>query len=117
MSNLFRFGQFELDPARRTLCCASSPVSLTPRAFDVLLFLLQNPNRLIHIGRRFEKVIAKYSTREAFWIASVYAFRNQRDEAFVWLDRAYAQHEGDVAGTNFEPTLKNLHRDRAIARS
>src|SRR5580698_8377179 len=47
MSNLFRFGQFELDPARRTLCCANSPVSLTPRAFDVLLFLLQNPNRLV----------------------------------------------------------------------
>src|SRR5580704_7167345 len=47
MSNLFRFGQFELDPAKRTLCCANSPVSLTPRAFDVLLFLLQNPNRLV----------------------------------------------------------------------
>src|SRR5580698_5077548 len=47
MSNLFRFGQFELDPARSTLCCANSPVSLTPRAFDVLLFLLQNPNRLV----------------------------------------------------------------------
>src|ERR1700723_4515127 len=47
MSNLFRFGQFVLDPARRTLSCADSPVSLTPRAFDVLFFLVQNPNRLV----------------------------------------------------------------------
>src|SRR5580693_4229048 len=47
MSNLFRFGQFVLDPARRTLSCADSPISLTPRAFDVLLFLVQNPNRLV----------------------------------------------------------------------
>ena len=47
MSNLYRFGQFVLDPGRRTLSRADSPVSLTPRAFDVLLFLAQNPNRLV----------------------------------------------------------------------
>jgi TolB-like protein/DNA-binding winged helix-turn-helix (wHTH) protein/Tfp pilus assembly protein PilF len=47
MSNFYRFGQFVLDPARRTLSHADSPVSLTPKAFDVLLFLAQNPNRLV----------------------------------------------------------------------
>jgi TolB-like protein/DNA-binding winged helix-turn-helix (wHTH) protein len=45
MSNVYRFGQFVLDPGRRTLSHADSPVSLTPKAFDVLLFLAQNPNR------------------------------------------------------------------------
>jgi DNA-binding winged helix-turn-helix (wHTH) protein len=47
MSNLYRFGQFVLDSRKRTLSRADSPVSLTPRAFDVLLFLVQNPNRLV----------------------------------------------------------------------
>src|ERR1700741_307141 len=47
MSNLYRFGQFVLDPGRRTLSHADSRVSLTPKAFDVLLFLAQNPNRLV----------------------------------------------------------------------
>src|SRR6201981_4104234 len=47
MSNLYRFGQFVLDPGRRTLSRADSPVSVTPKAFDVLLFLAQNPNRLV----------------------------------------------------------------------
>src|ERR1700690_446686 len=47
MTNLYRFGQFALDPGRRTLSRADSPVALTPRAFDVLLFLVQNPNRLV----------------------------------------------------------------------
>jgi TolB-like protein/DNA-binding winged helix-turn-helix (wHTH) protein len=47
MNNLYRFGQFVLDPSRRTLSRADSPVSLTPKAFDVLLFLAQNPNRLV----------------------------------------------------------------------
>src|SRR6202451_1651145 len=54
MGNLYRFGQFVLDPGKRTLSRAASPVAradspvpLTPKAFDVLLFLVQNPNRLV----------------------------------------------------------------------
>src|SRR5271155_1893998 len=46
MSNLYSFGEFALDSRKRTLSRADSPVSLTPKAFDVLLFLVQNPNRL-----------------------------------------------------------------------
>src|SRR3954471_7026641 len=47
MSNLYHFGQFALDARKRTVSRADSPVSLTPRALDVLLFLVQNPNRLV----------------------------------------------------------------------
>src|ERR1700751_1462773 len=47
MSDLYRFEQFVLDPRRRTLSRADSPVVLTPKAFDVLLFLVQHPNRLV----------------------------------------------------------------------
>ena len=47
MSNLYRFGQFALDSRRRTLSRADSAIVLTPKAFDVLLFLVQNPNRLV----------------------------------------------------------------------
>ena len=58
-----------------------------------------------------KELIAKHSTREAFLVAEVYASRNQRDEAFVWLNRAYAQHEDDLPMTNLLPELKNLHSD------
>src|ERR1700757_111444 len=47
VNNLHRFGQFALDSRKRTLYRADSPVSLTPKAFDVLLYLVQNPNRLV----------------------------------------------------------------------
>jgi TolB-like protein/DNA-binding winged helix-turn-helix (wHTH) protein/Flp pilus assembly protein TadD len=47
MSHLYRFGPYVLDPQRRTLYCNESPVPITPKAFDVLLFLAQNPYRLI----------------------------------------------------------------------
>ena len=53
LDTMYRFGEFALDPRRRTLLHGNSPVPLTPKAFDVLFFLLQNPNRLIRkeIGR------------------------------------------------------------------
>jgi len=44
---LYRFGQFALDSRKRTVARADAPVPLTPKAFDVLLFLAQNPNRLV----------------------------------------------------------------------
>jgi DNA-binding winged helix-turn-helix (wHTH) protein len=44
---LYLFGPFALDSRKRTLSRADSPLSLTPKAFDVLLFLVQNPNRLV----------------------------------------------------------------------
>jgi DNA-binding winged helix-turn-helix (wHTH) protein len=47
MANLYSFGQFVLDPGRRTLSHADVPVFLTPKAFDVLTFLVRNPNRLV----------------------------------------------------------------------
>ena len=47
-------------------------------------------------GRRFRalsELMMKYHASNAFGIAVVYAFRNQPDEAFEWLDRAYAEHD------------------------
>jgi TolB-like protein/DNA-binding winged helix-turn-helix (wHTH) protein len=60
-----------------------------------------------------KELIAKHYA--ASLVAFVYAFRNQRDEAFEWLDRAYAQHEGNVASTNVDPMLKNLRSDPRYA--
>src|ERR1700733_3411128 len=44
---MYGFGEFTLDPRRRILVRGDSAISLTPKAFDVLFFLLQNPNRLV----------------------------------------------------------------------
>ena len=47
MSYLYRFGSFVLDAQKRTLSCNESLVPLTAKAFDVLVFLAQNSNRVI----------------------------------------------------------------------
>jgi TolB-like protein/DNA-binding winged helix-turn-helix (wHTH) protein/Flp pilus assembly protein TadD len=45
--SVYRFREFLLNVRNRTLSRADSPVCLTPKAFDVLCFLVQNPNRLV----------------------------------------------------------------------
>ena len=57
----------------------------------------------------------KYHASNAFEIATIYAFRNQTDEAFEWLDRAYAQRDPSLMATNVEPLLKCLHNDSRYA--
>jgi DNA-binding winged helix-turn-helix (wHTH) protein/Tol biopolymer transport system component len=44
---LYRFDAFELDPSRRALSRDGSPVLLTPKAFDVLSYLVLNPGRVV----------------------------------------------------------------------
>jgi len=69
------------------------------------------------LGRKKEsdaalsEFITKYHTSGAYQIAEVYAFRNQPDEAFEWLNRAYAQRDSGLVITKVEPTLKSLHND------
>ena len=57
------------------------------------------------------KLVTKYHASMAYQIAQVYAFRSESDEAFGWLDRAYAQRDSGLVGTKVEPLLKTLHSD------
>jgi TolB-like protein/DNA-binding winged helix-turn-helix (wHTH) protein len=66
-------------------------------------------------GSALIELIAKYHAGGAYQIAEVYAFRNQSDKAFEWLDRAYTQHDGGLAYTKVDPVLKNLHGDPRYA--
>src|SRR6266542_1267920 len=73
------------------------------------------------LGRKKEsdaalsKLITKYHASNTYQIAQVYAFLNRSDEAFEWLDRAYAQRDSSLIGTKVEPLLKSLHNDPRFA--
>jgi TolB-like protein/DNA-binding winged helix-turn-helix (wHTH) protein/lipoprotein NlpI len=73
------------------------------------------------LGRKKEsdaalsELITKYHASNAFEIATIYAFRNQTDEAFEWLDRAYAQRDPSLMSTKMDPLLKSLHDDPRFA--
>lgn len=44
---LYGFGPFRLDPRQRVLMCGGTAVALTPKVFDTLLYLVENPDRVI----------------------------------------------------------------------
>src|SRR5690349_14607934 len=47
MNGLYRFGEFRLDPSRRTLRRGDEPLPLSPKAFDILLLLIENRSRAL----------------------------------------------------------------------
>jgi eukaryotic-like serine/threonine-protein kinase len=47
IEQIFLFGEFRVDPLDRTLRRNDAPVVLSRRAFDVLLYLVQNPGRAV----------------------------------------------------------------------
>jgi TolB-like protein len=44
---IFQFNQITLDTAQYRLCVAGNPVSVEPQVFDLLVYLLENRNRLV----------------------------------------------------------------------
>src|SRR5258707_10923640 len=44
---MYQFGEFRLDPSQRLLLHDGNPVSLTPRAFELLVILVENAGRLL----------------------------------------------------------------------
>ncbi len=55
--------------------------------------------------------VTKYHDDAAFQIAEIYAFRGDRDKAFEWLARAFAQRDGGLTEMKGDPVLKNLEPD------
>jgi len=56
-------------------------------------------------------LIEKNAANGAFQIAEAYAYRDQADLAFTWLERAYAQHDAGIGMTKVARPLRSLHRD------
>ncbi len=61
--------------------------------------------------RALEALIAKYAHNAAYQVAAVYAWRGERDLAFEWLDRAYAQHDSGMPLLKADPLLAKLRED------
>jgi TolB-like protein/DNA-binding winged helix-turn-helix (wHTH) protein/Flp pilus assembly protein TadD len=103
MSHLYRFGPYVLDPQRRTLYCDKSPVPLTPKAFDVLLFLAKNPSRLITKDELLQAVWGDTFVEEANLTQYISHLRkalggsSEDSRLIVTISRKGYQFTGDVA--------------------
>jgi hypothetical protein len=104
MTKSYRFGEFVLDPGRRTLSRAHSPVSLPPKAFDVLLFLAQNPNRLITEEEMLQAVWGDTFVEEGNLAQCVWHLRKALGEEGQRLAR-----EADERALALDPNLPQAH--------
>jgi len=56
-------------------------------------------------------LIEGFAWTAAYQIAEAYAFRNEIDKAFEWLERAYMQRDPGVVYTATDSLLRHLHGD------
>lgn len=72
-NHLYAFGEFRLDPQNRTLRLGEEPIALTPKAFEVLLLLIQ------HSGQ----VVSKDELMRAIWPDSFVEESNLTQTVFM----------------------------------
>jgi DNA-binding winged helix-turn-helix (wHTH) protein/tetratricopeptide (TPR) repeat protein len=81
--SLYRFDEFELDAVRRTFVRNGRRVTLTPKAFEVLIFLVANPGR----------VVTKEEIMKAVWPES-FVEESNLAQHIMWLRKALDDKAG-----------------------
>ena len=107
-----------LDPRRRTLSRAGSSVSLTPKAYDVLLFLVQNPNRLITKEELLQAVWGDAFVEEGNLTQYISHLRKALGDnsLIVTIARKGYQFAGDVVFSPADPATQGEGRVPVIDR-
>lgn len=75
-----QFGSFQLDPAEHRLLRDGQPVPLTPKTFDLLVFLVEHRGRLVTKDQILEAVWPESFVEEANLTVSVSALRKALGE-------------------------------------
>jgi len=68
-------------------------------------------NRKTEADKKLNEFIEKYQDHWRYLIAQLYAFRNEKDRAFSWLDSAYNHRDSWLWWIKNDPWLKNIQND------
>jgi len=63
------------------------------------------------VEERLNSFIEKNQSWGSYFIANIYAWHGDKDNAFLWLNHAYQQRAGGITQVLLEPTLAALHDD------
>jgi len=58
-----------------------------------------------------QELIAKHQVGAAYQVAQVYAARNEADQAFAWLERAFEQRDPGLSNLKTDPLLRPILAD------
>ena len=56
-------------------------------------------------------MLAGHAHNSAYQIAGVFAWRNEHDRAFDWLQRAVSQQDAGLQYLKYDPALRSLRGD------
>ena len=57
------------------------------------------------------ELTSKFAAEDQYQIATVYAFRGEKDQAFAWLERAFSERDPGISELKGDPLLRALERD------
>jgi TolB-like protein/Flp pilus assembly protein TadD len=63
-----------------------------------------------------QNLIDKHSTQDAYQVAQVYALRNDADETFAWLDRAWSTRDSGIRYLLYDPLILRFRSDPRFVR-
>ncbi|MGA8223079.1 MAG: tetratricopeptide repeat protein [Candidatus Acidiferrales bacterium] len=109
---VFEFGRFRLDPIERVLLADGHPVSLTPKAFDTLLELLENSGHILEKDELLKRVWPDTFVEEGTLVQNISTLRKVLGEApdgsayIETVPRRGYRFAGAVRKTDFEAETK-----------
>ena len=77
-------------------------------AFAIVYYAL---GRKKEADDKLAELIKSGANYAAFQISEIYSYRNEKDKAFEWLERAYKQRDGGLTQMVGDPLLKNIVKD------
>jgi TolB-like protein/DNA-binding winged helix-turn-helix (wHTH) protein len=84
------------------------PMNAAATKLDYLSVVLLANGRKTDADAALQTLIAQYAATDASSIATTYAYRNEKELALHWLERAYAQRDAGLIEMAGEPLLKNI---------
>ncbi len=79
-TNLYEFDEFRLDPQNRVLRRGGTTLPITPKAFDVLLLLIQNAGRIVTKDELIKAVWPNSFVEESNLTQTIFMVRKALDE-------------------------------------
>ena len=111
----FHFALVELALLRNQPDVAFHEAQLEPAGVShdlgVALAFAAQPDRKQEADAALDYFIQDHGEEAPFRIALVYAYRNEREKVFEWLDRAYALHDPRLIRLLTTPFLRPYHSD------
>jgi DNA-binding winged helix-turn-helix (wHTH) protein/TolB-like protein/Tfp pilus assembly protein PilF len=121
--HFYEFGPFRVDPQKRLLLGEKGPVALAPKAYELLLVLVENQGRVLDKGELMRRVWPDQIVEEANLTVNISALRkalgespNERRFIVTVPGRGYKFVEGvrEVGDESAAPSSEERTRSRGV---